>query len=574
MKKIVSILSISLFTTAFLTSQEALKSVEEEYYDFLSLQGLVERPTLNYRTLSDSEWIFNKDDEGNSLFDSELNIWKENNLGTKKTIYESDTEATNWFTKGINRSVKYKIYGPEWFNSYNTAAPYGQNDGGLWQGKGYNTSLTGGARIEAYGFEVTVKPQLSFSQNLEFDYIKPNYEGENFKDKADTYGYYGVKNIDAPQRFGDTAFFNFDWGDTEIRYTWKNFTTGFGTQSIWLGPAQLNPIIHSNNAPSYPKIDIGIRKTNIFMPYFGWYLGDIEARAWWGKLTESEYFDNDDSNDENLLAGLSLAYAFPGIFEGLTVGFDRTALSKWNEKSMYGFTRIFVPNMHGGNDAMDQRFSMTFDYIVPKVGWELYLEWARDDFSPNKDFLIRYPFHTQAWTFGTQKVFKISEKYSLKLLLEITSLENSADYDRLLNWYNTFYCHGEIAQGYTNRGQLLGAGIGTGGNSQYLGFTLIHPKGSFTLFGQRRNPDLDYTMYIDAKNDAENIKNGTFNAEKNIRANVDFGLSSIYFVKPDLRLSGTFILDWEHNPLNVNEHYGISTYRYNCIFQAGIKHSF
>ncbi|MBR6143149.1 MAG: hypothetical protein IKQ23_02580, partial [Treponema sp.] len=38
-------------------SQEALKSTEEEYYDYLSLQGLAERPTLGYRTLSDNEWI-------------------------------------------------------------------------------------------------------------------------------------------------------------------------------------------------------------------------------------------------------------------------------------------------------------------------------------------------------------------------------------------------------------------------------------------------------------------------------------------------------------------------------------
>jgi hypothetical protein len=37
-----------------LTAQEVLKSIEEEYYDFLALQGLTERPTLNYRTLSDS----------------------------------------------------------------------------------------------------------------------------------------------------------------------------------------------------------------------------------------------------------------------------------------------------------------------------------------------------------------------------------------------------------------------------------------------------------------------------------------------------------------------------------------
>ena len=55
MRKI--ILSIFLFAfTALLYSQEALKSVEEDYYDFLALQGLTERPTLNYRTLSDSVW--------------------------------------------------------------------------------------------------------------------------------------------------------------------------------------------------------------------------------------------------------------------------------------------------------------------------------------------------------------------------------------------------------------------------------------------------------------------------------------------------------------------------------------
>ena len=41
-------------------SQEALKSIEEEYYDFLSLTGVVARPTLGYRNLSDNVWKFNE----------------------------------------------------------------------------------------------------------------------------------------------------------------------------------------------------------------------------------------------------------------------------------------------------------------------------------------------------------------------------------------------------------------------------------------------------------------------------------------------------------------------------------
>lgn len=575
MKKIILSLT-AILSASFLFSQEALKSVEEEYYDFLSLTGIVERPTLGYRTLSDSEWKFVEEsatdiDENGVVVNAPAaqHPWQNNNLGIKRTLWQGE-EGKNWFTRGFEHSLKLKIYGPEWYNSYNTAAPYGQNDGALWQGKGYNSSLTGGARLEAFGFEVTVKPQVSFSQNLSFDYIAPNYDGSNYEGKAAEYGYYGVRYIDAPQRFGDSAFWNYDWGDTEIRWSWKSFTTGFGTQTIWLGPAKLNPIIHSNNAASYPKFDIGLRKTALYMPHFNWHLGDIEARAWWGRLSESEYFDNDSSNNHNLISGLSINYQFPGIFKGFSVGFNRIMLSKWNDINAYSLFRIYVPKMNGGSDEADQRFSLTFDYIFPKIGFELYLEWARNDFSPNMDYIIRYPYHTQAWTFGAEKTFNFSKQYGLKILLELTYLENSADYDRLINWYTTFYCHGEITQGHTNRGQWLGAGIGTGGNSQYLGAEFFYPKGSLTLFVQRRNPDLDYTMYIASRDQKD-----TGVAERNIRAILDFGLSAKYFLSENLIITGKYVFEDEHNPIYENDRISRSSaHRFNNIIQLGLKYQF
>ena len=574
--------SFLIFFSAFLFysifAQEALKSTEEEYYDFLSLQGLVERPTLGYRTLSDSEWKFAIDEDGNSLKDSEDNIWKENNLGTKRTLWKSSSEIENWFTRGIERSIKLKIYGPEWFNSYNTAAPYGQNDGALWQGKGYNSSLTGGARLEGYGFEMTVKPQVSFSQNREFDYIIPNYKGNNYIDKADTYGYYGVSSIDAPQRFGNSSFFTFDFGDTELRWTWKNFTTGFGTQSIWLGPAKLNPIIHSNNAASYPKFDIGLRKTKLTMPYLGWDLGSLEARGWWGYLTESDWFDNDNTNDHNLISGLSVNYQFP-ILRDFTVGLNRSMLSKWEKKDTYTLFKIYNPllssSSSGGDDSSDQRASITFDYKLLPAGFEVYLEWARNDFSPNLDYYIRYPFHTQGWTFGSRKPVVLPWNLRGEILLEITALECSADYDRLINWYTTFYSHHMITQGYTNKGQWLGAGIGTGGNSQYIGFSVFHKKGMFTIFGQRRNPDIDYTMYIDSKNWEKSGEQATtkHNAEKNIRTLLDFGIQNTYFVTENLNTKIALIFVNEHNPLNLSKD-SFSEHRYNFTFCLGAKYNF
>lgn len=579
---------VGLVQEAF--SQEALKSTEEEYYDFLSLIGITERPTLNYRTLSDSEWNIKEESENKnseksvseSVLEKEtdsanetsgvlVHPWQNNNLGRKFTLWEKQEKSENWFARGINQDIKLKLYGPEWFNSYNTAAPYGQNDGALWQGKGYNTSLTAGARLEAYGFELTVKPQISFSENREFDYTKPNYAATTtdsngnkiatiFNGKASEYGYYGVQSIDAPQRFGDSAFWTYDWGDTEARWSWNTFTVGFGTQTIWLGPAQLNPIIHSNNAASYPKFDIGIRKTHIYFPHFGWYLGDIEARGWWGKLTESDYFDNDDSNDNNLISGLAVAYKFP--FTDLTIGFNRTMLGKWKNINSYSLFHLYLPlDTSGGDDENDQRFSFTADWLFANIGLELYVEWGRNDFTPTFSQIIRYPFHTQGWTAGLKKSFTFTDYLKGEVLLEFTDLESSRDYELL--WPTTFYAHHIITQGYTNKGQWLSAGIGTGGNSQYLGAKLYTKKALFLLFAQRNNTDLDYTWYVQDKNK---------NREKSIRTNWSVGFTNAYIFSDNLILTSNATYIGIFNPLNDFD--ADEDYRNNFYFSIKLEYNF
>jgi hypothetical protein len=540
-------LLICLLLPCILPAQEALKSVEEEYYDFLSLQGLTERPALNYRTLSDSVW---------NIADGTEHIWEGQNLGTWRNLFGD---------------FRMKIYGPELFMSANTAAPYGQNDGALWQGRGFNSSLTGGVRFEGYGVELSFKPQLAFSQNAEFDYIKPNYSGTNFADKAEKYGYYGVRSIDAPQRFGDKPFFTWDLGDSEIRYTWKTLTVGFGTQAIWLGPAELNPIIHSNNAPSYPKLDIGLRRQTMTLPWLNWYIGDIELRAWWGYLSESDYFDNDSSNDHNLITGFSLAYSFPSFLKGLTIGYNRIMLSKWDAMNMGAIFTLLWPAMDRsqgfGKDENDQRASIIIDYLLPIAGINIYLEWGLNDYAASMDYFFRYPFHTQAYTAGVKKSLSITDKLQGEILLEISGLECSQDYDRVISRVSTFYAHHRITQGHTNRGQWLGAGIGTGGNSQYLGFKLYFPKGYGNLFIQRRNPDLDYTWFIHTK------RPDGYNPRWSIRAFFDAGIAGQYFITPNLSVSGSLVFRDEHNPLNQSDNEK-SEHRYNAYIAAGIKYSF
>lgn len=528
MKKINFIMPIVLSVFSAVFAQEALKSTEEEYYDFLSLTGATERPTLNYRTLSDSEWQVT----------DENHLWKDNNLGTKRTLYESDSTETNWFTAGIDRSVKLKLYGPEWFNSYNTKAPYGQNDGALWQGKGYNTSLTAGARLEAFGFEATFKPQVSWSQNREFDYMPGVYGSE--------YSYFWKGNIDLVQRYGDSSFWTFDWGDTEIRYSWNNFTVGFGFQSPWLGPAFLNPMLGSNNAGTYPKFDIGLRKTKVYMPYTDWYLGEIEGRAWLGYLTESDYFDNDSTNNHRQLTGFSVAYS-PSILPEFTISINKISLARWDEKSAK-----YLNPLYDSNEVEDQKASFGADLLFPAVGFEVYGELGVDDYNARG---FANPFHTAIYTVGAKKelsFFRRFQKFNIRpeIIFEWSNFEMSQDFQ--LQWnYMGYYSHSLIAQGYTQRGQILGAGSGYFGNSQYIALRTHFSKGNVTLFLHYNRPDTNYlnnfgvnTKYEDWQKEGKK-QHDQWAQYKSMRT---YGINIQYFLTQSLLIGVDFNTSWIVNP--------------------------
>lgn len=560
-KRIVIFVITILFST-FLYSQEALLSEEEQYYDFLALSNVIERPYLNYRTLSDSNWNIEELNESNSF-------WNNNKLNTSFFF--------------LDNLLKVKIYNPEWYNSYNSASPYGQNDAALWQGRGYNTKLTGGARLEAYGFEITLKPEIDFSQNKAFDYPHPNYSGGLYEGKAGDFGDYSLGTLDAPQRFGDKAFSTFSWGDSEVRYSWNNLTIGFGTQNIWLGPAQVNPIMHSNNAAGYPKLDFGLRKQSLNIKDI--WLGNIEFRYFIGQLSESDYFDNNEENNKSLNSTISVAYEVP-FLPGMTVGLNRSMLSHWSDRDSYTMWGILVPwiQSKAGFDQSDQRASVVANYFAPKGGLDIYLEWGKNDYNSGKDNLLRYPFHTQAITAGFKKAIDYEKYPSLhgQFIFELIYIETSMDYHFFYDWGgwgNDFYSHHLITQGYTNKGQYLGAGIGAGGNSQYVGYKLYYPKGYTSFFVQRTNPDLNYFYFMAPRG---NVHPNEY-TKACISVNVDIGITSLYYITDNLRFNLSLILNEQHNPLNVNENISKdtpnpgsypSTHRHNFVTQCCLKYYF
>jgi hypothetical protein len=539
-----------LFLPCILPAQEALKSVEEDYYYFLALQGLTESPALNYRTLSDSAWSMDEDT---------YHLWQEQNLGIWHNLFGD---------------FRMRVYGPELFMSGNTAVPYGQNDGVLWQGRGFNALLKGGVRFEGYGVELTLLPHFAFSQNAGFDRMPSHYESE--------YGYfwgYGEpksnKGADAPQRFGDKPFFDWDFGDSEIRYTWKTLTVGFGTQAIWLGPSYLNSMLHSNNAPVYPKFDIGLRRQRVTLPWLGWYIGDVEARLWVGQLKESDYFDSDDSNNHTMIHGFAFAYA-PSFLPGLTLFVNRVCLVPWAWENL----KFIFPIVK--NTIEDQKASFGFSWIFTDVGLEIYGELGIDDYvifnGSIKDSFpngyIRYPFHTMMYTAGLKKTIPIAPSRNIigELFFEWNSMEMSQDFQ--FQWSYSPYFHHLIVHGYTNRGQWLGAGTGWGGNSQYLGFKLYYPKGSSSLFFQRNNPDNNF-IYSKAiyETATPELEEKYFTSWK---ANFAVGINTNYFLTNAFSLGGGFVYNLIMNPQYylTKSNYWLDELMHNFYFQLSVNYKF
>jgi len=523
MKKTVILFSFLLLCTLSF-SQEKLKSFEAEYYDFLSLTNSVKKNYINYRTLEENTFSPSQEDE--------KHVWASLNLGKNRFLFN-------------NSNISYKIYGLEWFSSYNTAAPFGYYDGALWQGRGYNTAISGGLRFDCYGFSLSILPQISFSQNLSFEIMKA-------RNGISEFGYFW-SCFDAPQRFGDKAFWNFDWGDTEIRYTWRKFTVGFGTEAIWLGPTTINPVLASNNAPTYPKFDLGLRPTKIVIPFVNWYIGDIETRLWVGKLQESDYYDSDETNDYNQYSGFTLSYA-PSFVKGLSLGFAKVTLNKWGEN----FWRYALPFFKGNtintseNDSgEDQKAALFAHWLFSEVGLEIYGELGFDDFLSAGLALYeyaRYPFHAMTYAVGLKKTFELSKEKKIRgvLSFEWNDTEGSQDY-QMWTGYN-FGAHHQVTQGYTNEGQWLGSGIGYGGNSQALSFTVYSPHGYEKFIIGRNNIDNNYIFYKCVGADEEETKELGKRYYTAFKANFYVGFENLYVLFKNFSIKYSFIYDLIINP--------------------------
>lgn len=365
-----------------------------------------------------------------------------------------------------------------------SAYPRGVNDGALWAGKGLSAEISGGAMAALGPLTATFLPTVYAAANTYFATAPVSQADRS------SFSYPWQSGIDWPQRLGSEVLTEFDWGQSGIRLDLAGFTAGLTTENLWWGPAQRHPILMSNTAPGFPHAELGTGRPVRTA------IGKVETRLVWGSLSESGYFDTASTNDRRFFAGLTAAIE-PRWVPGLTLGLGRVFYLPWDSVDagdvLLGLQTVFKEDLAdslnpGGDDDRDQMLSFYARWVLPESGFEAYVEWSRNDHNWDlRDFILE-PDHSQAFVVGWTKAIA-SGPNLWRLRGEMTHLERSRTFQ--VRASPVYYTHHVVQQGYTHKGQLIGAGIGPGGSAQFFSVDRYSPEGRMGLYAERVRYDND-----------------------------------------------------------------------------------
>ena len=376
--------------------------------------------------------------------------------------------------------------------SFNTKHPRGYNDGAVWKGNGLTFEGHGGFIGGKGKVSYTFFPVVYFSQNADY------FLALGAEESGNKYAYQFSNNIDWVQQYGNGSFFAFHPGQSEIKVDWGKVITSLSTQNYSLGPSIYNPILLSRQAGGFPHlrlgtepIDLKIRKKDI---------GKLEVNFLVGLLSESDYFDNDSNNDNRYFNSLSIAYS-PSFLPELSVGLNKV-LYKNTEyfefedilSTIYILDDGVIDDRILPNDAWDQMASIFMEWNLTESGFRAYAEFAKNDFTTSGDFrfFAIEPEHSRAYTIGFEK--RVIAKNNKRVLINYEHTNLSRNPSFLYRATPTFYAHNINKQGYTHNGQIVGAGIGPGGNSDHLGVRVVGSAYDYGILIQRIEHNKDYFL--------------------------------------------------------------------------------
>ena len=356
---------------------------------------------------------------------------------------------------------------PELRGVWNSALPFSLNEGALWAGRGLSTRLSGGALVRTGRVTLILAPQLLFEQNRSFQTVsRPEISGEVERHPLASPFHYPPSSMDLPQRFGGRARVRIDPGQSSLTVRAGALGLGGATENLWWGPGIRNALLMGAQAPGIPHL-FAETADPLETP-----LGAVRARWILGRLTESDYFDDEPSNDHRSLSALVLTLT-PAFDRGLTVGAARAVFSPSGRLPLGAaldvFRNVGRPAAEPGDTLLapgpDQLFSVFGRWVFPTAGLEVYGEWGRYEQPRSLRDFVELPQHSRAYTVGVQYVRPAGGDRLVRLQSEVTSLEPSQSFR--VRQLGEWYASPRVPQGYTHDGRVVGAAIGPSGSSQW-----------------------------------------------------------------------------------------------------------
>lgn len=435
----------------------------------------------------------------------------------------------------------------------NSHHPYGWNNGSMYPAAGLQTLITTGVYSRLGPLEIQIKPELVYAQNLSFPAFPAEFSNQIWA------VYYGsvLNGIDAPERFGNGSIKKIYPGQSSIKLNLLKMTFGVSTENMWWGPGIRNAIIMSNSAPGFLHWTFNSQqpiKTGI---------GSFEWQLIGGALKQSGILPADTNRyyggariysrkpvDTRYINAFSVTW-HPKWLSGLFLGINRSTYEyTTSKKNATGFMTKYLPIFQGlfasgqqsGGDNQDQLLSFFLRQVLPNDKAEFYIEWARNDHSATLRDLLLEPEHSRGYTIGFLKSYALKNKKLLQISSELTQLQIPPTY--VARQEPSWYVH-QVADGYTNEGRYIGAGIGPGSNSQMIDFSVINGTKKVGVMFERyvHNNDFYYQAFTFANNyyghwvdistrfHADwNYKNVLFNCEMSVIRSLNYEWWHVYAV--------------------------------------------
>jgi hypothetical protein len=440
---------------------------------------------------------------GDSLITSSLLIrpnFTTGNLAKEYYGWNSNDSVTK-------RKIYLKVLPFTFHQQFNSHHPYGWNDGSLIPAKGYQNQLSGGFYLETGPLSIQIQPEMVFAQNANFELFPGSYSDSIWK------AYYRSLNLsDIPEQMGTGSYFKFFPGQSSIRLNHKALSLGISSENLWWGPGSRNSLLLSNTAPGFLHVTFNTRRP-VKTP-----IGTIEWQLISGRLKESGIIPPDTSRrfegqplyepkpkGDRYLNAINIAWQ-PKWINGLYVGFSRSFMqySHTMKGNLNDYLPVFGFFFKGNtrsedNFGRDQLLAFYLRWVLQKEAAEFYAEIGRNDHSGSmRDFVVQ-PEHSLAYIFGFKKLFIRPARYNIEFSGEVSNLGGGRT--GAVRDMPTWYQHHQVKHGYTNFGQVIGAGIGPGSNSQTVGLNWLKSNSRRGISIERilRNNDFYYQAFAGSR---------------------------------------------------------------------------